>query len=33
MPEFCSIEKDNHILTVTLERPERLLHELNALSK
>jgi crotonobetainyl-CoA hydratase len=24
MPEFCSIEKDNHILTVTLERPERL---------
>jgi crotonobetainyl-CoA hydratase len=24
MPEFCSIEKDDHILTVTLERPERL---------
>jgi crotonobetainyl-CoA hydratase len=24
MPEFCSVEKDNHIFTVTLERPERL---------
>jgi crotonobetainyl-CoA hydratase len=24
MPEFCSLEKDDHILTVTLERPERL---------
>lgn len=24
MPEFCSIEANNHILTVTLERPERL---------
>ncbi len=24
MPEYCSIEKDNHIMTVTLERPERL---------
>lgn len=24
MPEFCSIEAHNHILTVTLERPERL---------
>ncbi|MFM7120311.1 MAG: enoyl-CoA hydratase-related protein [Gammaproteobacteria bacterium] len=24
MPEFCSIEAQNHILTVTLERPERL---------
>src|SRR5512139_354841 len=24
MPEFCSIEASNHILTVTLERPERL---------
>ena len=24
MPEFCSIESSNHILTVTLERPERL---------
>ncbi len=24
MPEFCSIEKDHHIMTVTLERPERL---------
>ena len=24
MPEFCSIEKDNHIMTVTLERPDRL---------
>ncbi len=24
MPEYCSIEKDNHIMTVTLERPDRL---------
>lgn len=24
MPEFCSIEANNHVLTVTLERPERL---------
>ena len=24
MPEYCSIEKDNHIMTVTLERTERL---------
>ena len=24
MTEFCSVEKDNHIFTVTLERPERL---------
>jgi len=24
MPEFCSIEASDHILTVTLERPERL---------
>ena len=24
MTEFCSIESSNHILTVTLERPERL---------
>lgn len=24
MPEFCSIEKANHIMTVTLERPDRL---------
>jgi len=24
MPEFCSVEKSNHILTVTIERPERL---------
>jgi len=24
MPDFCSIEASNHILTVTLERPERL---------
>ena len=24
MPEFCSIEKANHVMTVTLERPDRL---------
>ena len=24
MPEFCSIEKTDHIMTVTLERPDRL---------
>jgi enoyl-CoA hydratase/carnithine racemase len=24
MPEFCSIEKDDHLFIVTLERPERL---------
>lgn len=24
MPEFCSVEKDGHVVTVTLERPERL---------
>ncbi|MDP6374604.1 MAG: enoyl-CoA hydratase-related protein [Pseudomonadales bacterium] len=24
MPEFCSIEKNDHIMTVTLERPDRL---------
>ncbi|MDA1076259.1 MAG: enoyl-CoA hydratase-related protein [Proteobacteria bacterium] len=24
MPEFCSVEKANHIMTVTLERPDRL---------
>jgi enoyl-CoA hydratase/carnithine racemase len=24
MPEFCSIEKTNHVMTVTLERPDRL---------
>jgi enoyl-CoA hydratase/carnithine racemase len=24
MPEFCSVEKNGHIMTVTLERPERL---------
>ena len=24
MPEYCSIEKNNHIMTVTLERPDRL---------
>jgi enoyl-CoA hydratase/carnithine racemase len=24
MPEFCSLEKANHIMTVTLERPDRL---------
>jgi enoyl-CoA hydratase/carnithine racemase len=24
MPEFCSVDKDGHIFTVTIERPERL---------
>ncbi|MCZ6711755.1 MAG: enoyl-CoA hydratase-related protein [Gammaproteobacteria bacterium] len=24
MPEFCSIEKANHVMTVTMERPDRL---------
>ena len=24
MTEYCSVEKDNHIMTVTLERPDRL---------
>ena len=24
MPEFCSIEKADHVMTVTLERPDRL---------
>ena len=24
MPEFCSVETSNHIMTVTIERPERL---------
>ncbi len=24
MPEYCSIDKNNHIMTVTLERPDRL---------
>lgn len=24
MPEFCSVAKDGHVVTVTLERPERL---------
>ena len=24
MPEYCSIEKADHIMTVTLERPDRL---------
>ena len=24
MPEFCSLEKDGRVLTVTIERPERL---------
>ena len=24
MPEYCSIDKNNHVMTVTLERPDRL---------